>query len=139
MNPWSTGGKNYYFTYTDSGSTSSAFNFNYGYTCNENEGKVMAMLDSDGTPTIVGWGVLGAKAKRSVLKADMDVYPGYTGDLEAEGKVTATFNDDYMFQFPFDIKGLKVDCADCGSLLTFMKEPCVQRTKKCWAIPGIRR
>jgi hypothetical protein len=54
MNPWSTGDENYYFTYTDSGSTSSAFNFNYGYTCDKNEGKVVAVLDSNGTPTIAG-------------------------------------------------------------------------------------
>jgi hypothetical protein len=110
--PWSLDGENTYFT-SGGGSTSSAFNFDNGYTCDANEGKVVVAFDSDGT-TIAGCGVLGEKAKESVLKAEMGLYPNYTGDLEAEGEVTVTFNDDHTFQFRFDIKGLEADCVDCG-------------------------
>jgi Cu/Zn superoxide dismutase len=110
--PWSADGDNAYFTYSEGGSTSSAFNFDNGYTCDENEGKVVVVFDS--SSTIAACGVLGAKAKGSVLKAEMGVFPNYTGELEAKGKVKVTFNDDDTFQFRFDIKGLEEDCVDCA-------------------------
>jgi hypothetical protein len=112
FDPWSTLGENYY-KIDSSDSTISAFNFDNGYTCDENEGKVVVVFDY--SLAIVGCGVLGAEAKGNVLKAKMDVlYPGYTGDLKADGDVKVTFNDDNTFQFGFDIKGVEADCVDCG-------------------------
>jgi len=94
------------------GISKSAFRFNSGYDSTENMGKTVMVYSGAGA--VLGCGPLEAETKIKVLKAVMGTYPGYVGNLNATGMVTATFHDDSTFKFEFDVRGLEANCKGCG-------------------------
>ena len=109
--PWATG-TSYYFSYGDSGIAGNGFTIYNGYDEDENEGKVVSFLDSSNT--MIACGVLEETPSSTMLKAEIGSYPGYTGDLEVEGKVTVSFSSDSTFEFSYDLEGLEEECIGCG-------------------------
>merc|ERR1719291_691013 len=72
----------------------------------------------DSSSTYVGCGLLAAAAggddPDTILKADMGVYPGYAGDVEAQGTVKVLYRTDGTFKFEYDLTGLEPNCVGCG-------------------------
>jgi len=110
-NPWETG-TSFYFSYADSGLAGNGFTISNGYGEDDNEGQTVVFYDS--SDEIIGCGVLEEAPTSSTLNADMGSYPGYAGDLEVEGEVTVSFNNDDTFKFSFDLEGLEDECNGCG-------------------------
>lgn len=78
----------------------------------------LAVLVVDSNSDFVGCGVLGAAAggydPDTILEADMGAYPGYAGDLEAQGTVKVFYRTDGTFKFEYDLTGLESNCEGCG-------------------------
>lgn len=98
----------------DEGISKSAFRFNNGYNSNQNLGKTVLLYSKSDLSTVLACGVLEPEVEKTVLAADMGVYPGYTGSLSPSGRVKVTFRDDDSFQFRFRLSGLEADCVGCG-------------------------
>jgi len=108
---WSVKNGAWYSTF-DSGVSNSAFKFDNGYNIDENIGHAIIVEDSKGVA--IGCGILGEERKDKILKAEMGIYPGYTGELEAFGTVNVTYYDDDTFNFYYDVSGLEPHCKNCG-------------------------
>lgn len=83
-----------------------------GCKATENEGK--SVLIYDNSSTVVGCGIFVQEAKIKRLKAKMNNYPGYSGNLSPRGKVVVKYNADNTFTFKFGLSGLLPNCVDCG-------------------------
>ena len=99
----------------DSGGISkSAFRADNGYSADENLGLSVLVYDTEAV--LIGCGILVPETQKKVLQAKIGTYPGYTGDLSVVGKVKVTFESigSDKFFFSYDLKGLEVNCVDCG-------------------------
>ena len=72
--------------------------------------------DLSGPPVLGEDAVVCGDVQRrvEVLEAEIGPYPGYTGGLDVEGSVKVEFLDEYVFKFEYDLKGLSVECSECG-------------------------
>ena len=50
----------------------------------------------------------------STLRAVMNRYPGYTGDITPSGSVEVTFPKQNSTNLSYDLSGLRGECTDCG-------------------------
>jgi len=89
-----------------------AFRFNNGKTFEENCGKTVILYDN--LNVNVGCGVLEEESMVKILEADIETYPGYTGDFSPKGTVKVSFFHDDTFRFHYDFSGTEQDCSDCG-------------------------
>mmetsp|Transcript_611 Transcript_611/g.1347 ORF Transcript_611/g.1347 Transcript_611/m.1347 type:complete len:249 (+) Transcript_611:142-888(+) len=54
------------------------------------------------------------QAPSSTLRAVMNRYPGYTGDITPSGSVEVTFPKQNSTNLSYDLSGLRAECTDCG-------------------------
>lgn len=97
--------------------TKSAFRMDNGRSMKQNRGKAVQIFsneDSPNGPVLMGCGLLQREVQKKTLVAKMGTYPGYDGDLDPNGRVTVTFDEDDVFTFSYQLKGLLANCDSCG-------------------------